>query len=152
MGFEENLKKMLDEGQILDGLWISPLGEIRVAHEHGPDIQKEPAFFDLTRGDVAGVSLGDLRKIATDLIQHGWVRYRYLSNRWLFEVHSVKMKIGILEEILVQLKAYPHEEVIVEQSSPKRTYRGTVAQFYARAMFSQHHGPGGATTWRMSDR
>ena len=148
MSFKENLKKLLESGQILEGLWISPLGEIRVAQEHGPDLKKDPEFFGFSKRDVQGARLEDLRNLAEGLIRAGWVRYRYLSGDWMFEVISVTLKIGIIEELLVQLRAYPYEKVVIEQTDPKRTYKGTVAQFYDRAMFS-YYGLG-KSSWRMS--
>lgn len=116
--------------------------------EHLIEIQQNPAAFDLDLSEVRTLSISDLRNLAQRLIQHGWIRFRYLSGTWNFEVDRVRMRIGILEDVLVQGKAYPQERVVIAQAVPRRDYQGTVAEFYDRSMFS--HYDLGRNRWRVT--
>lgn len=131
-----------------EGLWISPSGDAIPVIEHLIEIQQNPEPFGLAPKDVERRSIKDLRQIARSLIQDGWTRFRYLSGTWNFEVDQAKLRISLIQEVLVQGKAYPEERVVIAQLSPKRDYQGTVAEFYDRSMF-RHYELGG-NRWRLT--
>lgn len=132
-----------------EGLWISPDGMVTIpVVEHLIEIQQNPEPFGLSPADVRKRSIAQLRAIAKGLIRVGWIRFRYLSGTWNFEVDQARLRIGILEDVIVQGKAYPEERVVVAQASPKRDYQGTVAEFYDRSMF--RHYDLGRNRWRVT--
>lgn len=137
-----------EKGLPPEGLWVSPDGEAHPVIEHLISIQHHPEIFGLSKRDVQGASIEDLRKIAVNLIREGWLRFRFLSGVWNFEVDTVKTRINHIEEILVSHKAYPQERVVVSQVRPKRDFQGTVSQLYDRSMF--RHYELGRNPWRFS--
>lgn len=132
----------------VEALWVSPEGEEIPVIEHLIEISQHPEKFDLTERDVAGLSIVGLRDLSAELIKKGWVRFRYLSGVWNFEIDSLRMRVGVIEDILVRQQALPHERVVVSQAKPKRDYRGTVAQFYDRTMFGRYDL--GRNPWRVT--
>jgi hypothetical protein len=136
-----------DEAPV-EALWVSPEGEEIPVIEHLIEISQHPDRFGLTYREVHGISIANLRDIAVELIKKGWTRFRYLSCLWNFEVDSVRMRIGVIENILVRQRAFPHETVVVSQAKPKRDYQGNVAQFYDRTMFGRYEL--GRNPWRVT--
>lgn len=145
----ENVDDLDEKGLPPEGLWVSPDGEAIQVIEHLISIQHEPHRFGLSPKDVRGVSIQRLHDIAVDLIKGGWTRFRFLSGTWNFEVDSARSRISLIEEILVTHRAYPQELVVVGQAKPKRTYQGTVAQFYDRTMF-RHYELGRKVKWLLT--
>ena len=141
--------KAPDEELPPEGLWISPSGEVIPVVEHLIEIQRNPEPFGLSPREVDQRSMEELRDIARFLIRDGWTRFRYLSGIWHFEVDQAKPWISIFKDILVQGNAYPQEQVAIAQASPKRDYRGTVAQFHDRSMF-RHYELGRGNRWRLT--
>lgn len=138
-----------DKGLPPEGLWVSPDGEAFPVIEHLIAIQHEPERFGMVPADVKGKSIADLRSLAVEMIKvDGWMRFRFLSGTWNFEVDSAKARIHLIEEILVAHRAYPQELVVVAQVKPKKEFQGTVAQFYDRTMF--RHYELGRNKWRFS--
>lgn len=132
-----------------EGLWVAPDGEGIPVIEHLIALKEEPERYGLSPRDVQKAGIKELRELAVGLIKEGWTRFRFLGGVWNFEVDSVKMKTGLIEEILVTHQAWPQERIIVSQVSPKRDYQGTVAQFYDRSMF-RHYELGRLNRWRFS--
>lgn len=114
----------IENGLPPEGLWVSPDGEAHTVIEHLIEIQHHPEIFGLSKRDVQGASIEDLRKIAVRLIKDGWIRFRFLSGVWNFEVDNVKTRLNHIEEILVSHRAYPQERVIISQVKPKLDYQG----------------------------
>lgn len=132
-----------------EGLWVDPDGEGIPVIEHLIALKEEPERYGLSPRDVEKAGIKELRDLAIQIIREGWTRFRFLGGVWNFEVDSVKMKMGLIEEILVTHQAWPQERIIISQMSPKRDFQGTVAQFYDRSMF-RHYELGRLNRWRFS--
>jgi hypothetical protein len=124
-----------------EGLWISPDGKMIPVVEHMPTIQQYPELFGLTKADVRGLKLQDLRELGEELILDGWVRFRYLSGKYHFEVSRAKPKIRLIEDVLVEAQAQGDEEVRISQASPKKEYVGTVSDVFDRVIFGYLENP-----------
>jgi hypothetical protein len=124
-----------------EGLWISPDDRWIPVIEHMPTIQQHPELFGLRKADVKGASLQDLRAIGEELILDGWVRFRYLSGKYHFEVARAKAKIRLIEDVLTDAQAQLDEEVRISQAAPRREYVGTVADVFDRVIFGAIENP-----------
>jgi hypothetical protein len=114
-----------------------------------PTIQQHPELFGLTEADVRGLTLQDLRELGEKLILDGWIRFRYLSGKYYFEVARAKPKIHLIEDILVEAQAQPDEEVRISQALPRREFVGTVADVFDRVIFGALENPV-QNSWRIT--
>jgi hypothetical protein len=132
-----------------EGFWISPDGEFIPVSEHLISIQQEPERFWLTKRDVADASINDLRKIAVELIKSGWIRFRFFGSNYLFEINSVSTHNNeLMEEALLKAEAVTKENITIETMKPRKTYSGTVGQFFDRTLFKYYANP--KRKWRLS--
>ena len=135
-GLEGRMKSLPPEG-----LWISPEGKMIPVVEHLPTIQQYPEMFGFRKSEVRGLSIQDLRELAEELILDGWVRFRYLSGKYHFEVARAKPVIRLIEDVLVEAQAQNDEEVRISQASPKKEFVGTVEDVFERAIFGYQENP-----------
>lgn len=124
-----------------EGLWISPEGRMIPVVEHMPTIQQYPQLFGLSKSDVHGLTLRQLRGLGEELILDGWIRFRYLSGVYHFEVGRAKSKIRLIEDVLVEASAVTDEEVRISQAAPRREFVGTVGDVFERAIFGYQENP-----------
>jgi hypothetical protein len=130
-----------------EGLWISPdRGHVAVV-EHLIAIQQHPRLFGLTSREVSGLSLRGLRGIAEQLIDEGWIRYRGFGYQHLFEMKSLDK--GTVDDVLVDAASHPTDIVVIETTSPRREYKGTVEEWYGRSML-RHWESNPRLGWRIS--
>lgn len=115
----------------VEGLWVSPSGEMRDVNEHLLALKEDPEWFNLSN---VPNSIDELRKLAENLIANGWVRYRYLDGVYNFEVDNARNKIQIIEKILAKAHAIPQEEIAISEINGK-FYQGKVEDLYERSLF-----------------
>jgi len=97
-----------------EGLWISPDGERLTASEHLLAIRDNPTLFGLPLA-VQKMDIPDLEKVAEDLINKGWTRYRYLDGRHHFEVDDARARMSLIRDVLQSVNALADEELWVSQ-------------------------------------
>jgi hypothetical protein len=124
-----------------EGLWISPEGKMIPVVEHMPTIQQYPELFGLRKSDVRGLTLQQLRELGEELILDGWIRFRYLSGKYHFEVARAKPKIRMIEDVLVEANAQTDEEVRISQAAPRKEFVGSVGDVFERAIFGYQENP-----------
>ena len=141
--------KKIERGLPPEGLWISPdWVEVPVV-EHLIALQQEPERFGLSPRDVAGARIEQLRVLAEDLIRSGWTRFRFLAGAYAFEVDNAKRRIGIIENVLADARAYGRETVVISQAVPKREFEGSVDDVYERRIFMWQENPA-RNRWRFT--
>ena len=132
-----------------EGLWISPEGDFHEVVEHLIALRDEPELFDLSWLEVSNADVKELRGIAVKMISNGWIRFRYLSGVYFFEVDRAKRRVSMIESILVECAAHESEKVVISQVSHDLEFTGTVADFYDRKIFGYYANPK-RNTWRFS--
>jgi len=119
-----------------EGLWIDPDGESYAVVEHLISIQNDPDIFGLSAREVRGQTVEGLRKIAEKLIADGWKRYRYLAGDHLFEMY--KLDKLLVDYVLSDVQALADDRVVIETVKPRREYKGTVDEWFARSMLRSY--------------
>ena len=118
-----------------EGLWISPSGQRHGVNEHLLATRESPEEFGLMGQEVRCLDLDAIRQLAEGLIDKGWTRYRYLDGVYHFEVDEAKKKIGVIDDILGLACAIPLEQLVITQRLSPKTFKGTVGDFFERAIF-----------------
>lgn len=132
-----------------EGMWISPSGRKYEITEHLLALRERPDLFGLSRKDTAHADIPGLRAIAVDLIDSGWVRFRYLDNKWFFEVDNETRRHGTIEDVLTRCGAHSFEEVQISQTRPTLELSGTVADVFDRTIRRFETNPK-RNKWRLS--
>ena len=135
-----------------EGLWISPTGDYIAVVEHLAAIASDPDVFGLPDSYRDSGNIKVLRDAAEDLIRGGWIRFRYLSGVYLFEVDSIQRRLGTIEDVLVKVGAFEGESVSISQAEPKADYEGTVQDVYDKRIGRFAANPPGEITldWRIT--
>ena len=132
-----------------EGLWISPEGRWIPVVEHLLALQHHPDEFGLSEDFVKRMSIVNLRNLAVDMITNGWIRFRYLSGVYAFEVDNAKRRIEVIEDVLQAANALPNEAVAISQISPMREFQAAVQDAFDRTIFGFQENPN-KNTWRLS--
>ena len=134
-----------------EGLWISPEGSKWIpVVEHLAAIAMYPHYFGLTRADVEGADLPELRVLADGLIREGWTRFRVLADSFNFEVDSARRRMRLVEDVLTQVGAIQEDAVVISQASPRREFEGTVADVYDRIILRFQENNPKLNRWRFT--
>jgi hypothetical protein len=118
-----------------EGLWISPTGQKQNVNEHLLAIKDSPEEFGLSPQQVAGLDMDAIRGLAEEMIGSGWTRYRYLDGVYHFEVDDAKRRTSIIDDVLIQSRALPQEQLVITQHGNAKTFEGTVGDFFDRVFF-----------------
>jgi hypothetical protein len=144
-------KQSDDDALPVEGLWVSPTGEEIEVIEHLLAIKEKPERFGIPLAAVASADTLALREIGVELIRTGWIRFRYLSGVYAFEVDTLRKRYDKIESILIKARAYEAEDVTISQFIPFAEFNCTVLDVYERKVerFSQNP-PRRANSWRLT--
>lgn len=130
-----------------EGLWISPTGRRIPVVEHLLAIQQYPELFDVDVSRHADVR--ELRDVAETMIRRGWVRFRYLSGTYAFEVDKARDRMGLIADVLASARALSFETVLISQVTPVRDFEGTVDDVYNHTILGSQANPA-KNGWRFT--
>lgn len=133
-----------------EGLWISTTGKRYEISEHLLALKERPGDFGIPERDVATQDIEGLRNVAEGLIGQGWTRYRYLDGRYSFEVDDAIRRMRIIEDVLMDAKAYPDEDVWISQVSPLKEYQGKVSEVFDHVIIRFQKKDVEPNKWRFS--
>jgi len=134
-----------------EGLWIRPGGERIQVVEHLLALQHYPDLFGLPFHSTLAASISTLRDLAEGLIRDGWIRFRYLSGTYAFEVDDAKRRMDTIISVLEDVGAFAGENVAISQVTPLREFQGTVADAQQRSIIRFQENPT-KNRWRFTQR
>jgi hypothetical protein len=145
----DKIIKAIPGYDLIEALWLGPDGEEIPVQEHLISIQQNPLLFGLSKRDVSGANIKDLRNLGVALIKQGWIRFRRFGFRYLFEINDISaVNKSKIDDLLCKIGIPSIDGITIYTIKGREEYQGKVSDLWDNTLFN--HPKNSKNKWRLS--